>query len=103
MDWKRRLREEGFLEIPGFRIELTLDNTLMGIEYVPRIIVYDEETERWYVLRNEIHGGRTFEEGWENAVSLLERILSGEEPALIDEGVADRFLLAIRKHLGKSP
>ncbi|WP_367884074.1 hypothetical protein [Thermococcus sp. JCM 11816] len=52
MNWKKQLREEGCLEIPGFRIELTLDNTFLDLDYIPRIIVYDEKTSRWYVLRN---------------------------------------------------
>lgn len=43
MNWKKQLREDGYLEIQGFRIELTLDNTFLDLDYIPRIIVYDEK------------------------------------------------------------
>ncbi|ASJ08129.1 hypothetical protein A3L11_02355 [Thermococcus siculi] len=95
-DWKKLLREEGYLEIPGFRIELTLDNTFMDLDYIPRIIVYDEETGKWHVLRNPIPKGKTLEENWDNAVEVLARISAGEEePQFGEEGVAERFALAL--------
>ncbi len=95
-DWKRKLREEGYLELEGFRVELTLDNTFMDLDYIPRIIVYDEETERWHVLRNPIPKGETLEENWDNAVEVLARIARGEEePKFGEEGVAERFARAL--------
>ncbi|WP_054840773.1 hypothetical protein [Thermococcus peptonophilus] len=99
MNWEKQLREEGYLEIPGFRIELTLDNTFMEIDYIPRIIVYDEKTSRWYVLRNPIpKGGKTLEENWDNAVEVLEKVIRGElKPDFGNEDVSNRFLLAFRK------
>ncbi|NJE04214.1 hypothetical protein [Thermococcus sp. MV11] len=96
MDWKRKLREEGYIELEGFRVELTLDNTFMDLDYIPRIIVYDEETGRWHVLRNPIPKGKTLEESWDNAVGVLERIARGEEePVFGEEGVGERFLRAL--------
>lgn len=77
MNWKKQLREDGYLEIQGFRIELTLDNTFLDLDYIPRIIVYDEKTSRWYVLRNPIPKGKTLEENWDNAVEVLEMIVKG--------------------------
>ena len=103
-DWKGKLREDGFLEIEGFRIELTLDNTFMDLDYIPRIIVYDEETEKWHVLRNPIPRGKTLEEGWDNAVDVLERIAEGEEePRFGEESIADRFASALKKLAGRGP
>ncbi|WP_297068257.1 hypothetical protein [Thermococcus sp.] len=95
-DWKKRLREEGVLEIEGFRIELTLDNTFMDLDYILRIIVYDERSGRWHVLRNPISRGKTLEENWDNAVGLLERIAAGRElPMLGDEEVSERLAHAL--------
>ncbi|WP_366078594.1 hypothetical protein [Thermococcus sp.] len=97
MNWKRHLREEGYLEFGGFRVELTLDNTFMDLEYIPRIIVYDEETERWHVLRNPIPKGKTLEDNWDNAIEVLERIAGGvEEPIFGEPDVAVRFARALR-------
>jgi hypothetical protein len=97
-NWMKRLREDGFLEVEGFRIELTLDNTFMDIEYIPRIIVYDEETSRWHVLRNPIPKGKTLEENWDNAVDVLERIARGGEMPLFDDPeVEERFAEALRR------
>jgi hypothetical protein len=96
-DWKRKLREEGYIEIPGFRIELTLDNTFMDLDYIPRIIVYDEETGKWHVLRNPIPKGSTLEENWDNAVAVLERIVAGEDASIFGEvDVAGRFVRALK-------
>lgn len=98
--WKRKLREEGCLEIPGFRIELTLDNTFLDLDYIPRIIVYDEKTSRWYVLRNPIPKGKTLEENWDNAVEVLEMIVKGEtKPNLGNEDVSNRFLRMLKGNL----
>ena len=103
MDWKRHLREEGYLEFGDFRVELTLDNTFMDIDYIPRVIVYDGKTGRWHVLRNPIPKGETLDEGWDNAVSVLERIASGEEePVFGDDEVARRFAGALRSLGGGS-
>ncbi len=97
MDWEKRLREEGYLEFDGFRVELTLDNTFMELDYIPRIIVYDGKTGRWHVLRNSIPKGETLDEGWDNAVEVLGRIARGEEKPLFgDEGVAERFVRALK-------
>ncbi|WP_456368642.1 hypothetical protein [Thermococcus sp.] len=98
--WKKKLRNDGYLEIPGFRIELSLDNTFLDLDYIPRIIVYDEVTGRWHVLRNPIPKGKTLEEGWDNAVEVLESILTGEDiPKFGDEDVSKRFLKAARRYL----
>ncbi|BAD86294.1 hypothetical protein, conserved [Thermococcus kodakarensis KOD1] len=100
MNWKKQLREDGYLEIQGFRIELTLDNTFLDLDYIPRIIVYDEKTSRWYVLRNPIPKGKTLEENWDNAVEVLEMIVKGEiEPNLGDEDVSNRFLRVLKRNL----
>ncbi|NJE43129.1 hypothetical protein [Thermococcus sp. GR6] len=97
MDWKRGLREEGFLELDGFRVELTLDNTFMDLDYIPRIVVYDYENEKWHVLRNAVPKGRTLEENWDNAVMVFEWIVRGEEePQFGEEGVKERFLKALK-------
>ncbi|MBP1911321.1 hypothetical protein [Thermococcus stetteri] len=98
--WKKKLREEGYLEIPGFRIELTLDNTFLDLDYIPRIIVYDEETSHWYVLRNPIPKGKTLEENWDRAVGVLEKIVRGElKPNFENEELSNRFLMTVRKFL----
>lgn len=90
VSWKRQLRENGFIEVGGFRIELTLDNTFMDIDYIPRIAVFWEENGRWHVLRNSIPKGRTLEEGWDNAVKLLEKIVAGEEKPMFDDPSVER-------------
>ncbi|WP_245612390.1 hypothetical protein [Palaeococcus ferrophilus] len=96
MEWKQKLREEGFLEVGPFRVELSLDNTFMDIELIPRILVYDGERERWHVLRNAVEKGDTFEEMWENAVKTLERIALGKErPAADDADFEERFARAL--------
>ncbi len=96
MEWKKRFREEGFIEVREFRVELTLDNTFMDFDYIPRIAVYDDLTGRWHVLRNPIPRGRTLEENWDNALRLLERIVAGDElPMLDDEGVSERLVNAL--------
>ncbi len=96
MEWKKRLREDGFIEFGGFRVELTLDNTFMDVGYIPRIAVYDDLTGRWHVLRNPIPRGRTLEESWDNAVALLERIAGGKEwPVLGDDEVSERLARAL--------
>jgi len=96
MDWRETLLEEGYIEVGNFRIELTLDNTFLDIDYIPRVAIYSKETGRWYVLRNPIERGNTLSEGWKNAVAMLERICAGEEPLLPDEDVARRFSAALR-------
>ncbi|WP_297510729.1 hypothetical protein [Thermococcus sp.] len=96
MKWKRKLRDEGYIEVDGFRIELSLDNTFLDLDYIPRIIVYDEETSRWYVLRNPIPKGKTLEEGWDNAVEVLEAIARGDvEPILGNDEVGKRLRKAL--------
>ena len=97
VEWARHLRDEGYLEFAEFRIELTLDNTFMDLDYIPRVIVYDEKTSRWHVLRNPIPKGKTLEENWDNAVEVLERIARGEEEPVFEDGeVAERFARALR-------
>lgn len=101
VNWKEALLSEGFIEVGEFRVELSLDNTFLGIDYLPRLIVYDSETRRWYVLRNPIPKGTTLKESWKNAAEVLERIVSGiEEPLLPDEDVSSRFARTVRKFLG---
>jgi RNA:NAD 2'-phosphotransferase (TPT1/KptA family) len=101
MDWKRKLREEGYIELEGLRIELSLDNTFMDIDYIPRVLVYSEETGRWHVLRNPIPKGRTLEEGWDNAVKVLEEIAEGRiKPELGEPGV-ERCLVSVLRKLGE--
>ncbi|QDA30395.1 hypothetical protein FH039_00485 [Thermococcus indicus] len=96
MDWKKRLREDGFVEVDGFRIELSLDNTFMDLDYIPRVLFYDPPTGRWHVLRNPIPRGNSLEESWDSAVEVLCRILEGKEtPVFGEEGVAERFLRAL--------
>jgi len=101
VEWARHLRDEGYLEFAEFRIELTLDNTFMDLDYIPRVIVYDEKTSRWHVLRNPIPRGKTLEENWDNAVAVLERIARGEEEPVFEDGkVAERFTRALRSLAG---
>ena len=98
MDWKRKLREEGYIELDGLRIELSLDNTFLDIDYIPRVLVYAEETGRWHVLRNPIPKGKTLEEGWDNAVEVLDAIARGEvKPDLGEPSVEMRLVNVLRK------
>ena len=98
MDWKRQLREDGFVEVDGFRIELSLDNTFMDLDYIPRVLFYDPPTGRWHVLRNPISKGKRLEENWDRAVEVLCRILEGKEtPVFGEEGVAERFLRVLER------
>ncbi len=98
MDWKRKLREEGYIELDGLRIELSLDNTFMDIDYIPRILVYSEETGRWHVLRNPIPKGRTLEKSWDNAVKVLEAIARGDvKPDLGEPRVENQLVSVLRK------
>ncbi|NJE10913.1 hypothetical protein [Thermococcus sp. MAR1] len=102
MDWKKLLREDGFVEVDGFRIELSLDNTFMDLDYIPRVLFYDPPTGRWHVLRNPIPKGNSLEESWDNAVEVLEHIAAGnEKPILGDDAVAERFVEFL-KRLGDS-
>ena len=102
MDWAKKLREDGFVEVSGFRIELSLDNTFMDIDYIPRVLVYSEKTGRWHVLRNPIPKGETLEESWDNAVEVLKRIAAGlEEPVLDDEETARLLGEVLRSLQGK--
>jgi hypothetical protein len=102
MDWAKKLREDGFVEVSGFRIELSLDNTFMDIDYIPRVLVYSEKTGRWHVLRNPIPKGETLEESWDNAVEVLKRIATGlEEPVLDDEETARLLGEVLRSLQGK--
>ena len=102
MEWKRKLREEGFIEVGEFRVELSLDNTFMDIDYIPRVLVYSERTGRWHVLRNPIPKGRTLEECWDNAVRVLEKIARGlERPVLDDEGTSLRLWEVLKSLEGK--
>ena len=100
MEVKKRLLSEGFLEVGDFRIELTLDNTFLEIEYIPRIAVYSKSEDRWYVLRNPIRPGKRLDEGWRNAVDLLEGIVSGKvEPDFGGSEVEKRFVEVIKKNI----
>ena len=92
MDWKKRLLEDGFIEVGPFRVELTLDNTFLEMDYIPRIAVYDGETARWYVLRNPIPKGETLDEGWKNAVDVLEEVCRQKNADLGDCEVSRRFI-----------
>jgi hypothetical protein len=100
MKWdeaRKELLEEGFIEFGPFRVELTLDNTFMEIDHIPRVAVYWEVDGRWHVLRNPIPKGKTLDEGWTNAVDLLEAILRGEEwPRFNNEPLERAFVDAIR-------
>ncbi|AIU69223.1 hypothetical protein TEU_02075 [Thermococcus eurythermalis] len=97
MDWKRKLRKEGYLELDGLRIELSLDNTFMDIDYIPRVLVYSEATGRWHVLRNPIPKGETLEESWDNAVEVLDAIARGEvRPELEDSSVEEQLITVLR-------
>jgi len=103
MGWKRELRENGYVEVDGLRIELSLDNTFIDVEYVPRVLVYSEETGRWHVLRNPIPRGETLEESWDSAVRVLEGIARGEvEPDLGHPFVEERLVQVLRR-LENSP
>lgn len=98
MDWRRKLRKEGYVELDGMRIELSLDNTFMDIDYIPRVLVYSEKTGRWHVLRNPISKGRTLEEGWDNAVKVLEAIAEGRvKPELGEPSVEEALIQALRR------
>jgi len=98
MDWRRKLREEGYVELDGLRIELSLDNTFLDIDYIPRVLVYSEETGRWHVLRNPIPKGKTLEESWDNAVDVLDAIARGEvKPDLGEPEVEERLVATLRK------
>ncbi len=97
MDWKKKLLEEGFLELGPFRVELSLDNTFLDLDYIPRVIVYDEVSGSWYVMRNPIPRGETLSEGWKNAVDVLERACRLEEVDLGDREVSRRFIEVFRK------
>jgi len=104
MNWKRQLREEGYVEIGDLRIELSLDNTFLDLEYIPRVIVYSDETKRWHVLRNPIPKGRTLEDGWDNAVKVLEDIARGKlKPDLGDRLVEEKLVSLLRKLETGSP
>lgn len=92
MDWKKRLLEDGFIEVGPFRVELTLDNTFLEMDYIPRIAVYDGETARWYVLRNPIPKGESLDEGWKNAVDVLEEVCRQKNADLGDPEVSRRFI-----------
>lgn len=97
-DAKRKLLEDGFIEIGDFRIELTLDNTFLDLDYIPRIVVYWEKDARWHVLRNPIPKGKTLDEGWRNAVQVLEEIIKGEtEPDLGDVKISREFGEVLRE------
>ena len=96
MDWKKRLLEDGFIEVGQFRVELTLDQTFMDLEYLPRIAVYDEVTGAWYVLRNPIPKGDTLDESWKNAVEVLESVCRQENADLGDRNVSRRFIEALK-------
>ncbi|WP_297062166.1 hypothetical protein [Thermococcus sp.] len=98
MDWKRKLREEGYIELDDMRIELSLDNTFLDIDYIPRVLVYSEETGRWHVLRNPIPKGKTLEESWDNAVEVLDAIVRGEiKPDLDEPSVETRLVNTLRE------
>jgi hypothetical protein len=100
MEWeeaRKVLLEEGFIEFGSFRIELTLDNTFMEIDYIPRVAVYWEGDGKWHVLRNPIPKGKKLAEGWKNAVDLIEAILKGKEwPRFDDEPLERAFVEEIR-------
>jgi len=97
MDWKRKLREEGYVELDGLRIELSLDNTFLDIDYIPRVLVYSEKTGRWHVLRNPIPKGKTLEESWDNAVKVLESIAGGKvKPDLGEPSVEEALIRVLR-------
>jgi len=104
MKWdeaKETLLRDGFIEFADFRIELTLDNTFLDIDYIPRVAVYYEGDGRWHVLRNPIPKGETLEEGWRNAVEVLERVLRGDvQPDLGSEDVSAEFLRQFRRTFG---
>ncbi len=99
-EFRERLLSEGFVELDDLRIELTLDNTFMDIEYIPRIAVYSNRTKRWYVLRNPIKPGERLDEGWKNAVEVLKKIISGEvQPDLNDPDLEIEFVESLRKYV----
>jgi len=92
MDWKKALLEDGFIEVGPFRVELTLDQTFMELDYIPRIAVYDEVTGAWYVLRNPIPKGETLDESWKNAVEVLEDVCRRKNADLGNPEVSRRFI-----------
>lgn len=96
---KAQLLREGYLEVGDFRVELTLDNTFLDFEYVPRVAVYHGK-RGWYVVRNPIPKGERLDECWENAVSFLEKVVRGEViPDLGEEEVSREFAEALRSTL----
>ncbi|EEB73512.1 hypothetical protein [Thermococcus sp. AM4] len=99
-EFRELLLTEGFVELDDLRIELTLDNTFMDLEYIPRIAVYSGRTGRWHVLRNPIKPGKRLDEGWENAVEVLWKIITGSaKPDFGDPDLERDFLETLRRHV----
>ncbi|AJC71568.1 hypothetical protein X802_04825 [Thermococcus guaymasensis DSM 11113] len=99
-EFRGQLLSEGFVELGDFRIELTLDNTFMDIAYIPRIAVYSRGRGKWYVLRNSIKSGNKLDEGWENAVEVLKKIISGDvQPDFNDPDLEMKFVESLRKYV----
>lgn len=83
-EWKEQLREEGFIKVGDFFIELSIDMECpcKDDEVYPTITVYDNKTESWYYVDEPFEPVNNFTAAWEQAIKVLEDYINGREPRL---------------------
>lgn len=106
MDWKEKLRKDGYINVGEFVVELSLDMECPckdGGVY-PAITVYDHKTERWYYIDEPFESVNNFREAWEIATKTLEGYIEGKTPRLkrspkklAPDDVINRFIRALKE------
>ncbi|AHF80217.1 hypothetical protein [Thermococcus paralvinellae] len=109
-EWKEQLREEGYIEIGDFFIELSIDMECpcKDDEVYPAITVYDNKTESWYYIDEPFEPVNNFTEAWEQTIKVLEDYINGREPRLkrspkkfAPSDVIQRFAEALKEFKNK--
>ncbi|ALM74807.1 hypothetical protein [Thermococcus barophilus] len=83
-EWKERLKEEGYIEVGDFIIEVSVDSECpcKDDEVYPVIMIYDRETESWYYVDEPFDPVNNFTEAWEEGIKVLRDYINGREPRL---------------------
>lgn len=104
-EWREKLKEEGFLEVGDFIIEVSIDPECPCKDEVlyPAVLIYDLKNEEIYYLDEPFEPVSNFKEALEQVFEWIERYKKGERPIMkrtpkkgAPEEVVQRFLEALK-------
>lgn len=104
-EWKNLLRDEGFIKVGDFLIELSVDTECpcKDDRVYPTITVYDNKTGSWYYIDEPFEPVNNYTEAWKQAIKVLTEYVKGKEPRLkvtpkkfAPDDVIERFAHALK-------